>query len=1189
MTVVTSHAIVQAYRGLYHPVDTRYNLCESPPSLDPSSRIRVEQQARSVACLVEKNRLLETRSNGSVQYSIQSPPVLTLACQVEASYHAQYDETKLFKGNFADELCLGDGTAFLIGKQLILTAAHCICDPLTGIISRVKLASLLVVFGFQTQSSGQVQGTFEQRDVFHIDAVWNYVFKKNVADWAIVKLDREVEGRDPLIFADSPMIHLQMQLYMLGHPLGLPLKLTMGAEVKERTKPKRTDEIKEGDEAPLFDADLDAFAGNSGSPIFELERGTIIAMLFAGNNAKFKSNEKTIYVDQVSKQMISTYGYEKCLKISSIDFLKTVLSSSFKMGHTHFAGRMSHLAKLKAHLASHSSSTKVHILYGPGGIGKSELAITFANQSIEDFSFIWSISCGTDEEKWVGYQGLAKRLQIHLDEKETLHSLIQKVHRKLEQNESKPWLLLFDNLQKSPDLLTNPPLPSKGGSILITSYKSPKIHSLPEEMILATEVLPLEFGEALEFLEKVTEKPLDSCKKLLTQIGCYPLVLGQVVSYIKHAKIEVEEYIAGLEKHQALLATQGNQSRASRGTLEAAFSMTLQQLFPSAKKWLFLCSQLNGALIPVSYLKAWLDSEDIPEEQSAIIASLEEHALLRYNVQEEVFSLHLEFQRILRSVAARDIGAEVAHLLVSMKDEWNFSLTSDWRETMKKATIWATHAESVVKVVLLDVLEKAILLDGLGSWESKNACYGKALAYYSEALQIKRAVLGENHSDVAKSLHGIGLCYDFQGNYNMALKVYDEELKIRKTALGENHPDVASSLNNIGACYDSQGNYNEAQRLYGEALEIYRAALGENHPNVAISLANIGNCYFKQGNYSEALKVNVEALKIKMATFGENHPSVALSITSIGRCYFSQGNYNEALKFYDKGLKIRRDTLGENHPDVASSLTGIGSCYLYEGNYNEALKVYGEALNIQRTALGENHPDVALSLSGIGSCNLFKKNYNEALQSHNGALKIQRATLGENHSEVALSLSGIGNCYGSQGNHNEALKIHSEALRIYRVALGENHPDVAMSLINIGNCYDSQRNHTEALKVYGEALKIQRAALGEYHRNVASTLGYIGRCYRYQGKYNEALKVYEEVLKIQMTALRENHPDIGTSLNNIGMCYDIQGNYKEALKVYGEALKNTISALGENHPSVATILYNIKQSQAHLNSGCAIS
>ena len=47
MTVAPS----PAYKGLYHDVDTRYNLSAPPPNLDPNSRAKVERQARSVACL----------------------------------------------------------------------------------------------------------------------------------------------------------------------------------------------------------------------------------------------------------------------------------------------------------------------------------------------------------------------------------------------------------------------------------------------------------------------------------------------------------------------------------------------------------------------------------------------------------------------------------------------------------------------------------------------------------------------------------------------------------------------------------------------------------------------------------------------------------------------------------------------------------------------------------------------------------------------------------------------------------------------------------------------------------------------------------------------------------------------------------------------------------------------------------
>ena len=96
----------------------------------------------------------------------------------------------------------------------------------------------------------------------------------NESSWALVKLDREVKDQE-LAAISKKDISCDHPVYVIGHPMGLPLKYAAGARVR-------------GLEEALFAADLDIYMGNSGSPVFDKETHQVIGMVVRGYQKDFR-------------------------------------------------------------------------------------------------------------------------------------------------------------------------------------------------------------------------------------------------------------------------------------------------------------------------------------------------------------------------------------------------------------------------------------------------------------------------------------------------------------------------------------------------------------------------------------------------------------------------------------------------------------------------------------------------------------------------------------------------------------------------------------------------------------------------------------------------------------------------------------------------------------------------------------
>src|SRR5690606_9471012 len=105
-------------------------------------------------------------------------------------------------------------------------------------------------------------------------------------DHALIELDRPILNRRPLKFRKAGTVGVGEKIVIIGHPSGLPLKIAGGAEVKFL-------------EANYFVANIDAYGGNSGSPIINLSNGLVEGILARGEEDYITTNRKC----KVSKRL----------------------------------------------------------------------------------------------------------------------------------------------------------------------------------------------------------------------------------------------------------------------------------------------------------------------------------------------------------------------------------------------------------------------------------------------------------------------------------------------------------------------------------------------------------------------------------------------------------------------------------------------------------------------------------------------------------------------------------------------------------------------------------------------------------------------------------------------------------------------------------------------------------------------
>ena len=151
----------------------------------------------------------------------------------------------------------------LVAPDLVMTAGHCVKDA-------YDCANTKMVFGYAIKQQGQNPSRVDPSEVYTCAGIVAREQQNSGADYAILKLDRKVPNHGPLPVNREGGLKEGAPLFVVGYPVGLPVKVAGGASVRRVSF------------LDYFVANLDTYGGNSGSAVFNEATGLIEGILVRG-------------------------------------------------------------------------------------------------------------------------------------------------------------------------------------------------------------------------------------------------------------------------------------------------------------------------------------------------------------------------------------------------------------------------------------------------------------------------------------------------------------------------------------------------------------------------------------------------------------------------------------------------------------------------------------------------------------------------------------------------------------------------------------------------------------------------------------------------------------------------------------------------------------------------------------------